>query len=129
MPRDPILGLLDRDIACAIALGVVESPLVTITPEAVGIIDPRTRATRTLAGWLDGSDPLDVAVREFLQARKDAMRAAPSGAGGAWSSASTIKNRDAANQKAIAAKNRALAFVKERNVVQSARLAGFRVMG
>ena len=74
MPREPILGVLDPDLACAVALGVVEHPQVVVSQEAVTVHDAGMRPLGTQPDWLVPDDPLHAATREYLQARREVMR-------------------------------------------------------
>jgi hypothetical protein len=129
MTRDLILGQLHPDMACAIALGIVEDLHVTVTADAISLFDPRLRSTRTQTGWLAGADPLDEATRVYLHARRDAMltTARPSSYGSGWRAAAAAKTRDASNTKAIQAKTRAFQLLEQRGVIGNATRSGLTV--
>jgi hypothetical protein len=129
MSRGLILGQLDRDLACAVAVGLVESPRVAANPDAVTVHDAHMRPLGTVRGWLDGDDPLDVATREYLQARRDANQTTtPRPGQPPWMAAAAIRTRDAANQCARAARTRARDLLTQRGTFAQARAAGLKVI-
>ena len=65
MSREPILGRLDPDLACAIACGFVEHRLVVVTPEAITVHDPDMRPLGTLRGWLACAGATEPAARRL----------------------------------------------------------------
>src|SRR5260221_7537045 len=69
MSRGLILNQLDRDLACAIALGIVEQPSVVANADNITLQDAQTRIIGTEPGWLNGDDPLDAVTRAYLIAR------------------------------------------------------------
>jgi hypothetical protein len=124
-----ILGQLDRDLACAVALGLVESPRVAANPDAVTVLDEYMRPVGTVRGWLDGDDPLDVATREYLRARIEAYQTTrPRPGQPPWMAAAAIRTRDAANQRARAARDRAREALAQRGTLDTARAAGLPVI-
>ena len=118
---------LHPDMACAIALGVVDNPNVTASLDALIIVDPRLRTTNTQAGWLNGADALVVATREYLTARRDAMLNGPRPTQSGWAASATIKARETANIRANQARNNALKILQDRGVLHHARRAGMTV--
>lgn len=129
MRGDLILGQLDRDLACAIALGFVEKPQVVANPLAITVHDARMRPLGTVSDWLAGADPLDVATKEYLEARQTATQAGMKKMGqGGWAGSSAIKTREDANRKAIDAKNRGKQLLIERKTLEAARKEGLRVI-
>src|SRR4051812_44117210 len=101
MSRALILGRLDRDLACAVALGLVEDPRVVANSEAVTLHDGQLRPLGTERGWLQGDAPRDAAPRDYLRARSEAVKASsPSLQQSAWRSASAVRARDDANSRA-----------------------------
>jgi len=127
--RGLILGKLDRDLACAVALGLVESPHVAANPDAVTVLDEYMQSVGTLRGWLDGDDPLDAATREYLRSRIEAYQTTtPRPGQPPWMAAAAIRTRDAANQRARAARERGRALLAERGTLDVARAAGLPVI-
>ena len=118
---------LHRDVACAIALGVVDAPHVTASLDALTITDPLLRTARTQPGWLDGSDPLVIATRDYLTARRAAMLSTPRPTQSGWAAASTIRAREAANARAIQARGTALKILQTRGVLHHASRAGMTI--
>ena len=118
---------LHPDVACAIALGVVDNPNVTASLDALVVVDARTRTTRTETGWLAGADVLVVATREYLTARRDAMLNAPRSTQSGWAASATVKARETANIRANQARNAALKILQDRGVLHHARRAGMTV--
>jgi hypothetical protein len=130
MTRERILGVLDPDLACAVAVGLVEHRLVAANLEAVTVHDARMQPVGTRRDWLDGADPLDVATREYLTARRDATLAGSRGPGSsAWGAAGVAKKRDEANRKANEARLRVKALLEQRGVLARARAEGLPVVG
>jgi hypothetical protein len=131
MTRERILGVLDPDLACAVAVGLVEHRLVAANLEAVTLHDARMQPVGTQRDWLGGADPLDVATREYLTARRDAAVAGSRGrsGSGAWDVASMAKKRDEANRKANEARLRVKVMLEERGVLARARAEGLPVVG
>jgi hypothetical protein len=130
MSRGLILGQLDRDLACAVALGLVESPRVAANPDAVTVLDAHMRPVGTLRGWLDGDDPLDAATRDYLRARTEAnLTTTPRPGQAPWVAAAAIRTRDAANQRARAARERARDLLAQRGTFAQAHAAGLPVLG
>jgi hypothetical protein len=121
MQRLPILGQLDRDLACAIALGLIEDPHVAASPEAITLLDMNMRPLGTERDWLAGDDPLDVATRDYLVARREAATASvrrPGQTG--WGSASAIKARDGTAGRARAAHELGRLLLAQRGVLANA---------
>jgi len=118
---------LHPDLACAIALGVVDNPNVTASLDALVVTDPRLRTSRRQDGWLAGGDALIVATREYLTARRDAMLSAPRPGQAAWSASAAAKTRDTANVRANQARARALQLLQQRGVLHFARRNGLTV--
>jgi hypothetical protein len=128
--RPPILGQLHPDLACAVALGLVEYPRVIANLDAVTLHDQAMRPLGTVRNWLDGNDPLDVATREYLAARRDVAKAVswrPGQTG--WAAASATRARDEANKRAIQARDLARGLLAERGVLAYARKAGLKLLG
>lgn len=119
--------LLHPDVACAIALGLVDNPNVTASLDALVVTDPRLRTTRTQTGWLNGPDPLLIATRDYLTARRDAMLNGPRPMQTAWAAASAVRVREAANARAIQARSTALKILQTRGILHYARRAGLTV--
>jgi hypothetical protein len=129
MYRAPLLGQLDRDLACAVALGLVEDTRIVANLESVTWHDNRMRPLGTVRDWL-GDDPLDVATRDYLRAKREASMTTvrrPGQTG--WGVASNVKTRDLANERARAARDQARALLTERGVFAAARRAGLKLMG
>jgi hypothetical protein len=120
-------ALLHSDIACAIALGVVDNPNVTATLDALVVTDPQLRTTRTQSGWLEGTDPLVVATRNYLTGRRDAMLNGPRPTQTGWAAASAVRAREAASARANQARSTALKILQTRGVLHHARRAGMTI--
>jgi hypothetical protein len=129
MQRGLLLGQVPRDVACAVALGVVEDPRVVPTLESVTLYDERLRPLGTLPNWLNGNDPLDVATRDYLRAKREAnMTTAPRPGQTAWGFASAARSRDGANQRARQAREVGRGLLAERGVLTYARTAGLKLI-
>ena len=127
MARELILGQLDPDLACAIALGFVEDTRVTVTLNAVTVADPKTRASRTQSSWLGQVDPLDDLTHQYLSARLEAMKYVPRPGLPAWDATRLIKARDGATTRAVQAKTQAGKLLEVRGVLSHARRLGLKV--
>jgi hypothetical protein len=129
MQRLPILGQLDRDLACAIALGLIEDPHVAANPEAITLLDMNMRPLGTERDWLAGDDPLDVATRDYLVARKEVAAASVRRPGRtAWGSAGAIKARDGAADRACVAREKGRMLLVQRGVLANARGAALEAV-
>jgi hypothetical protein len=128
MSREPLFGRLDRDLACAIGLGIVAYQHVTITPEAITMHDENMRDLGQVTGWLAGDDPLDRATYEYLSARRDAMLANARQTKGGWGMSAAVRDREKANQRANQAKAKGRALLEERGVLAMARKVGMTVL-
>lgn len=129
MSRELLLGHLPRDLACAVALGVVEDPRIVATVEAVTLHDDGLRPLGKLSDWLAGNDPLDVATRDYLLAKRDASRTTARRPGQmAWGFASAAKTRDAATERACKARDVGRRLLAERGLFTYARTAGLKLI-
>jgi len=129
MRADPILGQLDRDLACAIALGYVEKPQVVANANAITVHDARMQPIGTVADWLAGDDPLDRLTFDYLHGRHQAMQAGTKKIGqGGWAGSAAIKAREEGNRRANDAKKQAYQLLTERGVLAAARQEGLRVI-
>jgi hypothetical protein len=117
MSRGLLLGELDRDLACAIALGFVQDPRVIADLECIRIRDRDLRPLASQSGWLNTSDPLDAATREYLAARRELARLPSSEA------------RQVAACNLIMVKQRVQKLLVARGVLRKARAAGLAVAG
>jgi hypothetical protein len=127
MIGSPPSAPLHTDLACAIALGVVDNPNITASLDSLVIVDARLRTTRTVTGWLNGADALAVATREYLTARRDAMLSGSRPGQSAWAASAAIKARETANMRANLARNTALKILQDRGVLHHAPGAGMTV--
>jgi hypothetical protein len=127
MIGSPPSATLHPDVACAIALGVVDDPNVTASLETLTVVDARLRTTHSQPGWLDGADALSVATREYLTARRDAMLNGPRRTQSGWAASAAIKARETANIRANQARNTALKILQDRGVLHHARRNGMTV--
>lgn len=125
-----ILGKIDRDLACAIALGFVQWPQVVTNLQKLTLCDERMQTVGSDANWLDGDDPLDAIAREYLAAKQEAMKSstAKPAYGHAWSASSASKTRDEANKRAIAARAQGARLLAERGTLAAARKQGLHVI-
>jgi hypothetical protein len=130
MPRDLILGQLPKDLACAIALHIIEDNRVVANLEALTLHDERMRPLGTVRDWLAGDDPLDVTTRDYLKAKREAsMTTMPRPGQSAWAAASATRTRDAANQRARQARDLGRMLLAERGVLAHARQKGLPLIG
>ena len=128
MSRGLLGNVLDRDLACAVALGFVDLPRVATNPQTITIHDANMRPLGSVPDWLNSSDPLDVATREYLQARQEATLSGPKLNAKPWEATARTKAREVANQRALAAKARGKALLDERGVLTQARADNLRVL-
>jgi hypothetical protein len=127
--RPLILGQLDPDLACAIALGLVEHPRVVANQEAVTVHDACMRPLGTARNWLDPEDALDAATHDYLGARREAgLTTVPRPGQSAWGAASAARTRDLATRRAVQARQVGLRLLAERGTLAHARAAGLNVL-
>jgi hypothetical protein len=130
MPRSLILGKLDPDLACALAVGLVEHPLIQANLEAISLYDQDLTLIGRYPDWLDVNDPLDAATRAYLEARRTAHEARRHHEDdNAWAAAASLRVQEDASKRAIAARSAARQLLEEREVLASARAAGMAVLG
>src|ERR1700732_1069868 len=66
MSSELILGRVHPDLACAVALAIVEDPSIVATVEALTVHGPGMRPLGTVRGWLRADDPLHAATNQYL---------------------------------------------------------------
>ncbi len=115
MRRGPLLGGLDRDLACAIAMGFVINPRVLADLEWIRIYDADMRPLASQSHWLDAQDPLDAATRAYLAARRALA-------------AGSLDRREA-TRHLLAAKAHVRRLLEARGVLRKAREVGLDVVG
>ncbi len=124
-----LLGAVPHELACAVALGIVEDPRIAAGPEAVTVYDARMRQLGTVPNWLAGNDPLDAATRDYLEARREATMTTVRRPGqSAWNFASATRARDGANERARQARALGRGLLAERGVLAYAQGNGLRVI-
>lgn len=128
MSRDVICGVLDRDLACAVALGFVDMPTVAVNVQTITLHDANMRPIGSLADWLATNDPLDALTRTYLQARLEAAQSGPKGNARPWEAAARTRARDEANRRANEARTCGKALLDERGVLARARAVQLRVI-
>lgn len=128
MARELLCGTLDRDLACAVALGFVDMPTVATNVQTITIYDAHMRPLGSVPDWLAGNDPLDALTRTYLQARLEAAQSGPKAGARPWEAAKRTKTRDEANQRANDARARGKALLDERGVLARARAAQLRII-
>lgn len=128
MSRGLLCNDLDRDLACAVALGFVDLPRVTANARTITIHDANMRLIGAVPDWLSGADPLDVATREYLTARQEAALAGTKPNARPWEAAARAKARDEATQRALKAKARGKELLEARGVLVRARAEKLRVI-
>jgi hypothetical protein len=130
MARDLILGRLHQDMACAIALTIVENPHVVANLEAITLHDTAMRPLGTVRNWLTDTDPLDQATREYLSAKREASMVPARRPGQSdWVTVSGVKKRESATQRACRARELGRALLAERGILTQARKAGLSLIG
>jgi hypothetical protein len=130
MARDLLLGRLHPDMACAVALSIVEDPHVVVNLESVTLYDESMRSLGCLRDWLTSDDPLDSATRAYLQAKRDHSRTTARGPGQtAWNAAAAAKSRDQATHRARQARDLGRQLLAERGVIARARQVGLKLIG
>lgn len=127
MSRGLLCNVLDRDLACAVALGFVDLPRVMANPLTITLHDASMRPIGSVPDWLAGSDPLDVATREYLQARLTVTNSGPKPNAKPWEAVARTKAREEASKRAIEARARGKTLLDERGVLALARAEGLPV--
>lgn len=128
MVGDLILGKLDPDVACAIALEIVECPRVGVCLEGVTLYNERLERIAVERDWLLPDDELHQATRDYLVARRAMHRAAPRpGDYGSWAAATAARTRQQAITQALEARLKARLLLIERGIISTARKSGMTV--
>ncbi len=127
MSRTLLFGHLHPDLACAVALGFVHYPGLSVTADAILLVDPQQQIRQTQSDWL-GDDPLDLVTREYLSARREAMQQVIRPGAAPWAVSAARKVKEAANARAIAAKQRGYELLQERGILSHASRAGLSVL-
>jgi hypothetical protein len=130
MSSDLLFGQLHPDVACAIALAIVEDPRVVANVDSLTLHDKNMRPLGTISGWLNSDDPLRVVTRDYLQAKREASMTTmrrPGETG--WAAASAARTRDGANQRAREARDLGRALLAERGALAHARNSGLKLIG
>ncbi|MBY0525544.1 MAG: hypothetical protein K2R98_19220 [Gemmataceae bacterium] len=128
LPETETVDYLDHDLACAVALGIVEHRWVRVTLEAITLLDARMQLHKVEAEWLTGDDPLKEATRRYLEARRALSRGTIAGPSGAWSMAAAARARDASLRQALEAKSAARRFLVERDAFARAKALGMTIL-
>lgn len=118
----------DFDLACAVALGLVEHPRLLANARQVTITDHRGQTLSVHPNWLSPADPLQQLTLEYLRAREEAQKTTSKPAYGGWGAAAGVKVRDEAVMRASAAKKQAAALLAERGALTRAGTLGLRVV-
>src|SRR5262245_59888272 len=122
MARDLILNKLDPDLACAIALGYVEHNFIVANLDGITIHDADFEILGQQTDWLTEDDPLDIATRDYLSARREALLSGyHHEEDNAWAAAAAMGTREEANRRAITARAAGKALLEERRVLESAK--------
>jgi hypothetical protein len=129
MNREMILGQIHPDMACAIALGILEDCRIIVNLEAITVHDGQMRPLGTTRNWLSDSDPLDVVTREYLLSRRQASMTDPLPRQGSWAAASSQKTREESLERAKRARDRGNSLLAERGVLAYARRSGLKLIG
>lgn len=121
---------VDLDLACAVALGIVEAPRWIVNQQQINILDPRGATLQSANNWLIASDPLHQLTKHYLDARTEAQKASSANTYmKGYGNSTGIKTRDEANQRANLAKCKARQLLAEHGVLARAQSLGFRVQG
>jgi hypothetical protein len=126
--RELLFGQLHPDLACAVALGFVHHPGLTVTADAITFVDSLRQTSQTLTGWLGSEDPLDVITREYLGARREAMQQVLRPGASPWVASAARKVKETANARAVAAKQKGYQLLEERGILLHASRAGLSVL-
>lgn len=118
----------DFDLACAVALGLVEHPQLVANARQVTITDHRGQAVSVHPNWLSPADPLQQLTLEYLRAREEAQNTTSKPAYGGWGAAASVKTREEAVMRANAAKKQATALLTERGALTRAKTLGLRIV-
>jgi hypothetical protein len=126
--RELLFGHLHPDLACAVALGFVHHPGLTVTVDAITFADPQRQTSQTKTSWLGGDDPLDVITREYLGARREAMQQVIRTGASPWVVSAARKVKETANARAVEAKQKGYQLLQERGILVHAARAGLSVL-
>jgi hypothetical protein len=126
--RELLFGQLHPDLVCAVALGFVHHPSLTVTADAISYVDPQRQTSQTQTDWIGGDDPLDVITREYLSARREAMQQIIRPGASPWVVSAARKAKETANAVAVAAKQKGYQLLEERGILIHASRAGLSVL-
>ncbi len=118
----------DFDLACAVALGLVEHPRLHANARQVTLLDQRGQALSVHPNWLSPADPLQQLTLDYLRARDEAHRTTDRPTHGGWSAAAGVKVREDAVLRANTAKRQATELLAERGVLVRAKNLGLRIV-
>ena len=121
---------VDLDLACAVALGIVEAPRMVVNLHQINVLDQRGTIMQSATNWIIPSDPLHQLTRHYLEARTEAQKASSSNTYmKGYGNSTGIKSRDEANQRANLAKSKARQLLAEHGVLARAQSLGYRLLG
>lgn len=118
----------DFDLACAVALGLVEHPRLLANARQVTLTDQRGQTLSVHPNWLSPADPVQQLTLEFLRAREEAQKTTAKPAYGGWNATAGVKVRDEAVMRANAAKRQAAMLLAERGALTRASTLGLRIL-
>jgi hypothetical protein len=120
---------VDFDLACAVALGIVECNWYLANVHQLNVFDRHLQPVAEYSNWLQPDDPLHQATRDYLVARNQVQQAVPRsyGQAGSWSNASQAKTRELSQMRANEARNFARQILHERGVITRAKSLGLKL--
>ncbi|MFT3880464.1 MAG: hypothetical protein QM703_12480 [Gemmatales bacterium] len=120
---------LDADLACAIALGVVENSRMVTTIQQVNVLDSSGLVVPH-KNWLRETDPLHQLTKQYLQAKAESQQSGVHQRPQAgWNMEAALKARDQANERAMLILIQARQLLEARGVLKRAKLEGLRILG
>lgn len=130
-PTAPLVAqptAVEHDVACGIALGVIDGGATTVTLETITRFDPTTRKHVSRTGWLQVYDTFGELTRECLLTRQKILAATPRPNAPAWERARQIKEREEASTRFIRLRTEALRLLETRGVLAHARRVGMKIL-
>lgn len=123
-----MLPLLDSELACAVALGVVEHPRLIANVYQITLLDHRGQALACLQDWLQESDRLHQLTKVNLKARAEAQQAnVHYDCKSCWSASSATMTSDTATQLVIQTRTLSKQLLAKRGVFTKAQSLGLRL--
>jgi hypothetical protein len=123
----PVTIDIDYDLACAVALGLIDSDRLVATAHQLTVLDPSARAVGVYSHWLRSDDPLHRATSDYFTARAAAVETPTTKSGiTSWLRRDSQQAASPSLDRATRAKQLARKLLTERGVFARAARLGLR---